>query len=64
MEDATKISDINSLPEWLEVPLNADGDTVHLHICPCGTEDTDVFDYNLVKRGYKYGLQIVETVKS
>ena len=51
---------------WIDyrVPLNSEGDTVHLHICPRGKEDTGVFAYNLVKRGFKHGFRIVGTVKS
>jgi len=51
---------------WIDyrVPLNSEGDTVHLHINPRGNEDTGVFAYNLVKRGFKHGLRIVGTVKS
>lgn len=51
---------------WIDyrVPLNIDGDTLHLHFCPRGNEDTGVFAYNLVKRGFKHGLRIVGTVKA
>lgn len=51
---------------WIDyrVPVTAQGDTLHLHVCPAGKYDTGVFAYNFIKRGYKHGLRLVGTLKS
>lgn len=51
---------------WIDfrLPLTADGDTLHLHVCPAGEFDTGVFAYNFIKRGHKHGLRLVGTLKS
>jgi hypothetical protein len=52
--------------QWIDyrVPVTAEGDTLHLHVCAEGKFDTGVFAYNFVKRGYKHGLRLVGTLKS
>jgi hypothetical protein len=51
---------------WIDyrLPLNAEGETLHLHVCPGGHYNTGTFAYNLIKRGYKHGLRIIGTLKS
>ena len=51
---------------WIDyrLPLTADGETLHLHVCPAGRYDTGVLAYNFVKRGHKHGLRLVGTLKS
>lgn len=52
--------------QWIDyrLPLDATGNTLHLHICPNGEFDTGVFAYQFIRRGYKHGLRIVGTLKS
>ena len=51
---------------WIDfrLPLNKDGDTLHLHIYPAEKYDIGSFAYNFIQRGYKHGLRIVGTLKS
>jgi len=51
---------------WIDyrLPVSAEGDTLHLHVCPAGTYDTGTFAYNLIKRGYKHGIRLIGTLKS
>ncbi|HYH05707.1 MAG TPA: hypothetical protein VEK11_01490 [Thermoanaerobaculia bacterium] len=51
---------------WIayRLPLNNDGSTLRLHICPRGAYATGDFAYNLIARGYKHGLRLVGTLKS
>lgn len=51
---------------WIDyrVPLLTEGKTAHLHVSGHGEQDTGVFAYNLVRRGYRHGLRLVGTVKS
>ena len=37
-------------PRWIDyrVPVNDEGDTIHLHVVGHGEHDTGVFAYNLV----------------
>jgi hypothetical protein len=59
---ATKHGRIN----WIDyrLPLNKDGETLHLHVCPNGNFDAGVLAYNFVKRGYSQGIRIIGTLKS
>lgn len=52
--------------QWIDyrLPLDAAGNTLHLHFCPNGEFDTGVFAYQLIRRGYKHGLRLVGTLKS
>lgn len=56
----------NGRIKWIDyrLPLTTGGDTLHLHVCPSGENDTGVFAYNFVKRGHKHGLRVVGTLKS
>ena len=51
---------------WIDyrVPINREGDTLHLHVSPAGKYDTGVLAYNFIKRGFKHGLRLVGTLKS
>lgn len=51
---------------WIDyrLPLNQEGDTLHLHVVPAGEHDIGVFAYNMVKRGEKHGLRLVGTLRS
>lgn len=51
---------------WIDyrLPLNDEGDSLHLHVRPSGKYDTGDLAYNFVKRGYKPGIRIVGTLKS
>lgn len=37
---------------------------LHLHVVAHGDYDTGVFAYNLIRRGERYGLRIVGSLKS
>lgn len=56
----------NGRIRWIDyrMPLNDEGDTLHLHLCPNGKFDTGVLAYNFIKRGEKHGLRLVGTLKS
>ena len=51
---------------WIDyrLPLNAEGDSLHLHVHPFEKYDTGDLAYNFVKRGFKHGIRIVGTLKS
>ena len=51
---------------WIDfrLPLDAEGNTLHLHVVPGGQWDAGVFGYNFVRRAYKHGVRIVGTLKS
>ena len=51
---------------WIDyrVPMDAEGNTVHLHFDPGGDFDTGVFAFNLIERGFEHGLRIIGTVQS
>lgn len=36
---------------------------IHLHLCPRGRYSTGTFAYQTIRRGYKYGLRMVGTLK-
>jgi hypothetical protein len=56
----------NGKIRWIDyrLPLTADGETLHLHVCPAGRYDTGVVAYNFVKRGFKHGIRLIGTLKS
>lgn len=51
---------------WIDyrLPLDAQGNTLHLHVSPNGAWDTGVLAYHFVRRGYKHGVRLVGTLKS
>lgn len=52
-------------PRWIDYRTTLDtGDSLHLHVVGRGEYDTGVFAYNLVRRGQRYGLRIVGSLKS
>jgi hypothetical protein len=50
--------------QWIDYRVPVGKEFLHLHIHGRGQYDTGTFAYNLVKRGFKYGLRIVGTMKS
>jgi hypothetical protein len=52
-------------PRWIDYRMTfATGEVLHLHIVPHGDYDAGVFAYNLIRRGERYGLRIVGSLKS
>jgi hypothetical protein len=52
-------------PRWIDYRAKLDcGETLHMHVVGRGEYDTGVFAYNLVRRGWRYGLHIVGSLKS
>jgi hypothetical protein len=52
-------------PRWIDYRTSlATGETLHLHVVARGGYDTGVFAYNLIRRGQRYGLRIVGSLKS
>ncbi len=52
-------------PRWVDYRMFLDGRTrLNLHLVARGDYDTGVFAYNLVRRGERYGLRIVGSLKS
>ncbi len=52
-------------PRWIDYRTTfASGETLHLHVVARGEYDTGVFAYNLIRRGERYGLRIVGSLKS
>jgi len=56
----------NGRIHWIDfrMPLDEEGNTLHLHVVPSGRWDAGVFGYNFVRRAYKHGIRIVGTLKS
>ncbi|UYV13488.1 MAG: hypothetical protein NCW75_04185 [Phycisphaera sp.] len=52
--------------QWIDyrLPLDADGNTLHIHVVPDGSYDTGTFAYQFIRRGYKHGIRLVGTLKS
>jgi hypothetical protein len=63
VEDAAST---NGRIHWIDyrLPLTAEADSLHLHLCPSGKYDTGAFAYNFIKRGFKHGMRLVGTLKS
>lgn len=61
-----EVASDNGKIRWIDyrLPLNDEGDTLHLHIAPREEYNTGTFAYKFVKRGYKHGLRLVGTLKS
>ena len=52
-------------PRWIDYKMTfATGDELNLHLIAYGEYDTGVFAYNLIRRGWRYGLRIVGSLKS
>jgi hypothetical protein len=52
-------------PRWIDYKMTfATGDDLNLHVDAHGDYDTGVFGYNLIRRGWRYGLRIVGSLKS
>ncbi len=52
-------------PRWIDYRTTLDtGQLLHLHVVARGDYDTGVFAYNLIRRGQRYGLRIVGSLKS
>lgn len=52
-------------PRWIDYRMTfGTGDVLHLHVVAHGDYDTGVFAYNLIRRGERYGLRIVGSLKS
>ena len=52
-------------PRWVDYRARLHtGETLHLHVVARGDYDTGVFAYNLIRRGERYGLRIVGSLKS
>lgn len=52
-------------PRWIDYKMtSATGDELNLHVIAYGDYDTGVFAYNLIRRGWRYGLRVVGSLKS
>lgn len=52
-------------PRWIDYRMTfGTGEVLHLHVVAHGDYDTGVFAYNLIRRGERYGLRIVGSLKS
>jgi hypothetical protein len=52
-------------PRWIDYRATfPSGETLHLHVVARGDYDTGVFACNLIRRGERYGLRIVGSLKS
>jgi hypothetical protein len=52
-------------PRWIDYRTTfSSSETLHLHVVARGDYDTGVFAYNLIRRGERYGLRIVGSLKS
>ncbi len=52
-------------PRWIDYRMTlGTGQSLHLHVVARGDYDTGVFAYNLIRRGERYGLRIVGSLKS
>jgi hypothetical protein len=52
-------------PRWIDYKMTfTTGDELNLHVIAYGEYDTGVFAYNLIRRGWRYGLRIVGSLKS
>ena len=52
-------------PRWIDYRMTfSTGEVLHLHAVAHGDYDTGVFAYNLIRRGERYGLRIIGSLKS
>jgi hypothetical protein len=62
MED---VIGVGGRPRWIAYRMTfASGTSLHLDVSPRGDYDTGIFAYNFVRRGERYGLRIVGSLKS
>ena len=66
MLEIEKSATKNGRIRWIDyrLPLNDDGDLLHLHVHSFEKYDIGDLAYNFVKRGFKHGIRIVGTLKS
>jgi hypothetical protein len=52
-------------PRWIAYRMTfSNGTTLHLDVSARGDYDTGIFAYNFIRRGERYGLRIVGSLKS
>jgi hypothetical protein len=52
-------------PRWIDYRTTlSGGEPLHLHVIARGDYDTGIFAYNIIRRGERYGLRIVGSLKS
>jgi hypothetical protein len=52
-------------PRWIDYRITSGtGQALHLHVVAHGDYDTGVFAYNIIRRGERYGLRIIGSLKS
>jgi hypothetical protein len=52
-------------PRWIDYRMTfSTGEDLNLHLVAYGDYDTGVFAYNLIRRGWRFGLRIVGSLKS
>jgi hypothetical protein len=52
-------------PRWIDYRMTfGTGEKLNLHVVAYGDYDTGVFAYNLIRRGWRYGLRIIGSLKS
>lgn len=52
-------------PRWIDYRMTfATGEDLNLHVEAHGDYDTGVFAYNLIRRGWRFGLRIIGSLKS
>jgi hypothetical protein len=52
-------------PRWIDYKMTfTTGEEPNLHAIVHGEYDTGVFAYNLIRRGWRYGLRIIGSLKS
>jgi hypothetical protein len=52
-------------PRWVDYRMTFDtGEPLNLHVVAHGDYDTGVFAYNMIRRGERYGLRIIGSLKS
>lgn len=66
MSEIEKAATKNGRIRWIDyrLPLNNEGESLHLHVHPFEKYDTGDLAYKFVKRGFKHGIRIVGTLKS
>jgi hypothetical protein len=50
---------------WIDyrIPINAEGDTLHIHVSGRGAYHTGTYAYYMMRRAYEFGLRLVGTLK-
>jgi hypothetical protein len=62
--EAVEAASVDGLLHWIDYRVPLGEGMLHIHVQGRGQYDTGTFAYNLVKRGFKYGLRMVGTMKS